>query len=364
MDKFENTKQPELENNPSSDFHQQFLSKIWTDLGWNRSHSNSDSDSSSNRKTPEPADSTQIELGPVPPERDPNRPPDQPPIPPFSAPSDSPSEQVAPPESKTGGKIIELRKLTNSSAEHNTPDAEVRLPANFDPTKPIHLVIYNHGWGSNVQSAFEDNNLDQQMANAPDNTVLIVPEWQRKAGANSGDQGNFQNDNLFRKMVEEIFTKVPELKGKTWDNVDSLGIFAHSAGYGPAETELNKNGLADKVTNITLLDALYDNFGFDDWIKQNARDLNAGTKQFYNFFYDTSKYSNQLVDRVKKIVQPSTLYEDYKNGNNVLDANTLAQHGVVFKYSSAVIPGQGPHWSIPHLYVAPVETAEKQMQKQ
>lgn len=288
------------------------------------------------------------------------RPADQPPIPPFKAPDDSPfAPETHLPESLFGGKIIELRKLDHRAADHNTPDAVVRLPADFDPTKPIHLVIYNHGWGSNVQTAFTDNKLDEQMAQAPPNTVLIVPEWQRKAGANSGDQGNFENEGLFKNMVEEIFSKTPDLQGKTLKDVDKIGIFAHSAGFGPTETELNKNGIKDKVTSITLLDALYDNHGFDDWIKENAKELSAGTKRFYNFFNDTSKYSNQLIARMKDLAPGTPVLVDLNNGDKIMDAQTIASHSVIIKFSSATVPDLGPHWSMPHFYVAPVEAAAK-----
>lgn len=362
-------------NSQDSEFTRQFLGKIWADLGWGlpaqlNTNSQLNTDSQLNKDSQVSTDvhaalsdsntgTPPIFLPDIPREQ-PNRPDDQPPIPPFLPPSDEPdAPHVPPPESTTGGKIIELRKLVHSAAAHNTPDAEVRLPANFDPTKPIHLVIYNHGFGSNVQSAFTDNKLDAQMAGAPDNTVLVVPEWQKKAGANSGDQGNFENKGMFNDMLLEIFSKTPGLEGKTLKDVDNIGIISHSAGYGPCETELNNNGLADKVTSITLIDALYDNHGFDDWIKQNAKEINAGTKRFYNFFFDTSKYSNQLLDRIKDLLPGTPVYSDLKNGDTIMDAATLASHPVVFKYSTAKEGGLGEHWSMPHFYVGPVEEAAK-----
>ena len=133
----------------------------------------------------------------------------------------------------------------------------VRIPANFDPTKPIHLVIYNHGFGSTAQSAFSDSHLAEQMASAPANTVLIVPEWQKDPGGRNSQQGKFATSGDFRGMLQEALEKTPELQGKTLNDIQSIGIIAHSAGYAPAETELYKNGLGNKVNSITLLDALY-----------------------------------------------------------------------------------------------------------
>jgi hypothetical protein len=307
----------------------QFLSKVWQDLGYERPNF---------PNTQSTADK----------------------LPPVVIPVDAPVKpQAVPQETSSPARIQELRRLDHRSADHATPDAEVRLPANFDPTKPIHLVIYNHGWGSNVQTALKDNKLDEQMSGAPDNTVLIVPEWQRQAGANSGDQGRFKEPGMFSGMLQEIFDKTPELKGKSIKDVDGITIFAHSAGYGPAETEIYKNGLADKVKSIVLLDALYDNTGFDSWIKQNASELAAGTKQFYNFFYGTSDYSKQQAERVKRMLPAGTVLEDYNHGGTVMDASTLAKHPVVFKYSNVKVDGVNEHLSMPHLYVGPVETAAR-----
>ena len=41
----------------------------------------------------------------------------------------------------TGGKLYELHGLNHRTGDHNTPDAMVLLPKNFDPSKPIHLMV-------------------------------------------------------------------------------------------------------------------------------------------------------------------------------------------------------------------------------
>lgn len=280
-------------------------------------------------------------------------------LPPFQIPGDIPLPQVPGNAGADAGRVYELRRLNNRAADHMGPDAVVRLPAGFDPSKPINLVIYNHGWGSTVQSAYSDNKLGEQMNNAPPNTVLIVPEWQKNAGANSGDQGNFRSSGLFDNMVQEIFDKTPGLAGKRLSDVASVGIFAHSAGYGPAETEIYKNALGSKVTSITLLDSLYDNTGFDAWIQANANDLASGRKQFYNFFEGTSNYSTQLANRMRSLIPGAAILTDYNNPKAVLDAATLARYPIVFKYSTAYDGDATPHYAMPHLYVGPVEAAAR-----
>jgi hypothetical protein len=265
---------------------------------------------------------------------------------------------------ETPAKTFELSNLAHRSGNHRTPDAVVRLPENFDPSKPIHLAVYNHGFGSNARSAFQDNKLADQMAKAPPNTVLIVPEWQQDAGSRNGSQGRLSEPGMFKGMIQEVFDKTEGLKGKSLADLDGISIFAHSAGYGPTETEIYKNGLSDKVKSITLLDALYDGHGFDRWIQDNIKDLAAGKKQFNNFFYGTSAASKDQALRIKNMLRKeglsgSAMLEDYNNGGQVMDPAQIAGHSINFKFSSATDgKGNGPHMSMPGLYVGAVERAD------
>jgi hypothetical protein len=138
--------------------------------------------------------------------------------------------------------------------------------------------------------------------------------------------------------------------------VDRITILSHSAGYGPCESELFKNGLEGKVVNVTLLDALYDRNGFDRWLTDNIRELAAGSMRFYNFFYGTSAYSKNQAATVKSALKAaglpeSSVLEDYDHGDAVMDADAVAAQSLIFKYSSATVNGLAPHFSIPVLYV-------------
>ena len=262
--------------------------------------------------------------------------------------------------------VLEISNMTNRSAPHATPDAVVRIPKDFDPSKPIHLLIYNHGWYDNVSSSYRSAHLGDAMANAEPNTILVLPEWQAEAGAANGKQGAFTNHDMFQNMLTEIFQKTPALKGKSLNDVDTIDIISHSAGYGPTESELYQNEIARKVTSVTLLDSLYDNKGFDPWIQDNLADLSSGAKQFNNIFYGTVKYSEQLSDRIKKMLTTaklptSSIFEDddVKDGKTTIGASVLSGHSIVVKYSNATIDKLDPHMSLPNIYTSVVEEAIK-----
>jgi len=261
-------------------------------------------------------------------------------------------------------KVFELNHLENRSANHNTPDAVVRLPEHFDPSKPINVMIYNHGFRSNVRSSFAEANMDAQMREAPPNTVLVMPEWQANAGSSTGDMGRFAEPGRFKAMLQEVFDKTPGLSGKSVRDIKELHIVAHSAGYKPSESEIYNNGLESKVKSVTLLDALYDGHGFDRWLKNNIADLSAGTKRFTNIYSGTSDKSQEQAERVKQMLRDADLsdggfHHERGRSTSVLEPAHLAGHSIVFKYSQATTGGMGAHMSLPNLYVNRVLKAQQ-----
>lgn len=244
---------------------------------------------------------------------------------------------------------------------HGGTDAVIHIPKGFDPSKPINVVIYNHGHRATVGNAYRDNNFGAEMANAPPNTILIVPEWQTKPGSNSGAQGKFASNGFFDGMVQEIFDKTPGLQGKRLSDIASVGIISHSAGYNPTESILYRNTLGAKVNSITMLDSTYNPTGLDPWIKANIRDLAAGTKRFVNIYQDTTANSQAQEQRVRQWLSqaglPASAMGSDRDVRTVLSADQLASRGIIFKASNATIGGLGPHGSLPKLYFGRVEQA-------
>ncbi|HEY9777289.1 MAG TPA: hypothetical protein V6C81_26235 [Planktothrix sp.] len=254
---------------------------------------------------------------------------------------------------KTGAKLYEMNHLDHRAADHGTADAMVLLPPNFDASKPMHLVVYDHGWYDTAKSAYDKANLAEQMAKAPANTVLIVPEWQQNAGSGGRDggsnQGNFSKENFVSAMVQEIFNKTPELRGKTLADVDHIGIISHSAGYNPAESEIYKNGeFSRKVDSLTLLDSLYDGHGFDKWLNNNIEDLAHGKKTYQNIFNSTTaENSRQQLERVRQMLRSAHLPDDALSGDykGASEKESMVKHPMMFhstKVQHGEIPSQYP----------------------
>lgn len=188
--------------------------------------------------------------------------------------------------------------MKKHAAEKHETDCVVHLSKGFDPKKPFKVVIYDHGLAHSAGGDFKRYELDKQLASSPQ-TVVIVPE----TGAYA--QGELAKENGYKKMFQEAFNNVPELRGKSIDGAEVKGItiIAHSAGSAAAAKQINDNGLLNKVDRIVSLDSLYNGgHQWDRWIDANAKALaaNDGSRQLIVLHHDsTAANTRALEDRLK-----------------------------------------------------------------
>jgi hypothetical protein len=146
------------------------------------------------------------------------------------------------------------------------------VPAGFDATQPLHLVLFLHGSDQcAAQIALSGDvvcrpgarpragsGLAWRHDDAATNTVFVAPQFLLWGG---GTPGKMADRGYFRSFVEELLreTLAPGLGGpRTLDDVADITIVAHSAGHMPLAAILDRQDLDDKVKNVVLLDALYD----------------------------------------------------------------------------------------------------------
>ena len=152
----------------------------------------------------------------------------------------------------------------------------------FDPSKKINLLIYNHGFDDSAKSSYQTENLEQIMQGAKPNTLIVAPEWQKSPGSESYAESAFD----LASSLREISNKTPGLGGKKIDlnMVGEIDIIAHSAGHAPTETMLADKDIRGKIKNIAYLDALYRTVGIEDWVMNNSKSISRGEKGFYDFY--------------------------------------------------------------------------------
>lgn len=217
------------------------------------------------------------------------------------------SDRIAP---LTPREIAPAREfnLKDRIRDSNIPDAKIYVPPGFDPSKPVNLIIYNHGWRDTASSAFRNANLRDQMAMAPPNSMLVIPAWQASEGAESSVVDSRFSRNLMSMLQGSLRTQGTDL-----NNVGSISLVSHSAGGTPVERELNAfrgTALYDRVSSVASLDTNYgvNQPAVDQWIAHNIQNGKFARNQaaFMNLYAGgTDDGSRAQAARVARMVSNS-----------------------------------------------------------
>lgn len=166
-----------------------------------------------------------------------------------------------------------------ASAPHDAPpgapSAVVHAPAGFDPSEPLRLVVFLHGWRGcarvlampgRVRCAARDRQRDGwdligRFDEAGSRALFVVPQlafMQRDGGA-----GGFREAGRFAAFLSELLAS---LRGRIGPDrsVASVTLLAHSAGFETALAVIARGGAP--VRHVVLFDALYRGHGaFGQW---------------------------------------------------------------------------------------------------
>ena len=264
-------------------------------------------------------------------------------------------------EGRRAGEATTLEAQLKSAAYHEpgAPDVAVHLPAGFDGSRPLHLVVFLHGYRGCVRVLMGKGRsrckpegppragweLGARHDEAQTNTVLVVP--QLAFMKRSGRPGCFARRGCFHEFLEEVLSRLlsPRLgRALTLQDVETVSLVAHSAGFETALAVLEQGEVA-QVRNVVLFDALYSGAGsFAAWLERNAA---AGAKLLSVHLGrgKTAAQSQQLGRRLRRVLGP--------DGVLLMDSAealvpALRQHSVV------VARGRGSHRAVPEHYLASV----------
>lgn len=265
----------------------------------------------------------------------------------------------AAPEKQTNREVLvySLEDLDHRVADHSSPDAMVYIAPGYDKTQPIELIVYNHGMMTNLNDVEKTWEIGKAMKEAAPNTVLVAPEWAVEPQALSDKAGQFHEPGFFKDMLAEIFQKTPELQGRSLNDVKDIRLSSFSGGLYALSSELERNGLENKVTSVTLFDSLYKGFLLDKWLKKNITELASGKKQYYNFYFHTWPASLQQMKRVQKMIADAHIEKAYTkfdtaDAHTLMDADKIASRGIVYKYSMVGIDENTiGHNAVPKTYI-------------
>jgi hypothetical protein len=181
------------------------------------------------------------------------------------------------------GKTIELQ-LTNGVFPPHAPDlpnAIIYIPVGFDPTQPLSIVVYIHGFNNCIRNAIAPMNgtcvpggavhnaydLANQLEASGKNALLLLPEVAFEQS--SAAIGNLANDGSFLALVQEALGDISaDVNGQGAADVRELIISPHSGAYAAAGAIVSHGGMT--VDEVWLLDSLYGNVAdFEAWIQSD-----------------------------------------------------------------------------------------------
>jgi hypothetical protein len=151
-------------------------------------------------------------------------------------------------------------------------DVAVTAPADFDDTRPLHLVILAHGWGANAMGWLASGAQEVLPGRPPlpgwggsmrhelarTRTLLIVPQFSHR-GARRWEQW-FARPAALREFLDELLGEtLVERLGRRHSSADvaSITLLGSSAGGFFIDSILARSDLAPRVRAAVFLDALY-----------------------------------------------------------------------------------------------------------
>lgn len=182
------------------------------------------------------------------------------------------SELGGAPEATHGARGPWTEELVLDSAAYDVPrapSAVVHAPPSFDPTRPLRLVVFLHGWNGcarvlvlsgptpcrDGERPRDGWDLAGRIDAAGTDALFIVP--QLAFLERNGHPGRFLEPHRFRAFLDELLARLaPRLgDGANLARVESITLLAHSAGFETALAILARGGV--DVRNVVLFDALY-----------------------------------------------------------------------------------------------------------
>jgi hypothetical protein len=226
------------------------------------------------------------------------------------------------------------------------PSALVYLPSGFDPTPPLSVIVYIHGFSNCVENIVRDAGgecepdggtraayaLTAQLEATNKNAILLAPEIDYDA--QTGNPGNLGTTDGFKALLTETLADLAgPLHGATVADVGTIIVASHSGGYQTAAGIASKGGIP--VMEIDLLDSLYGNTTeFDAWAK-----LVGPGKRFADVYTNgggTLANSQAMATRAQAWVPAAQLLDD-RTTATLTDAQYA--HELIFKLSALAHDG-------------------------
>lgn len=161
---------------------------------------------------------------------------------------------------------------------YNTSDVKIFIPNNFTITDSVELVFYFHGWWNNIDSSVNQFNLFEQFYNSKKNALLILSETAKNSPDSYG--GKLEEMETFSELVEDLNDELNDIFNNEI-KIGNITLAGHSGAYRVMAFILMNGGITNKINNVFLFDALYNDVEkFTFWLdNNNGKFINIYTKE-------------------------------------------------------------------------------------
>jgi hypothetical protein len=244
------------------------------------------------------------------------------------------------------------------------PSVLVYLPSSFDPTPPLDVVVFLHGFDNCIDNVIRDAGeacapdggvrsayaLAAQLEASGRNAMLVVPELDFDLA--TGNPGNLGLTDGMLALLTETFARLgPQLGPVGASQIGRLVVASHSGGYQAAAGIVARGGVP--VAELYLFDSLYGNFtDFDNWVKADPAKLAGSPPQqrFVDFYGATGgTFANSQAMAVRAVgwvPADGGILVDDRTTNTPPDAQL--EHGIVFQFTALA------HDMIPRTWLLPL----------
>jgi hypothetical protein len=129
------------------------------------------------------------------------------------------------------------------------------VPKGFRAGDATNLVFFFHGWRNNVDDAFRQFRVAEQLAASGVNAVLVLPEGPKNAPDSFG--GKLEETGVFSSLVSDVLAALKARGLVESTTPGSVVLAGHSGAYRVMAFILARGGLTANVREVYLFDALY-----------------------------------------------------------------------------------------------------------
>lgn len=131
----------------------------------------------------------------------------------------------------------------------------VFFPSQLKLGETVDVVVYFHGWFNHLDSVLRTFRIVDQFIQSRKNAILIIPQGPRNAPDSFG--GKLEEQNGFRKMVDEVVDILNHVGLLETNQVGSIILAGHSGAYRVMSYILLHGGYTINIKEVYLFDALY-----------------------------------------------------------------------------------------------------------